>query len=275
MDTTNQRVRVQIFATDIDGRAVERARAGVYPASIAADVSEARLARFFIQEPGGGTYRMCKPIRDMLSCRSRTSCSTRHSRRLDLISCRNVLIYMGVATAEDAHTPLPLRAEPGGFLFLGTSETVGEFGICSRRWTARRSVTGPRRAQGHATTVVRCARRRTETQRPVPGDGVGAAHRPRGRPSLRELDGADAAAVPRAQWCARDRERRHRGSARPHRGLPRTCAGRVGDERPEDGPRRTAPRICPRPCTPPSRRTRRPRMPACASRPTATTPSSI
>ncbi|MBI5835032.1 MAG: PAS domain-containing protein, partial [Armatimonadetes bacterium] len=119
--------KVQIFATDIDSRAVATARAGVYPASIAADVSPERLARFFTLDSEGATYRIRKEMRDLLVFSEQDVAKDPPFSRLDLISCRNLLIYMG---ADLQHRLIPLfhyGLKSGGALFLGTSETVGEF----------------------------------------------------------------------------------------------------------------------------------------------------
>jgi two-component system CheB/CheR fusion protein len=119
---------VQVFGTDIDGQAIATARAGIYPASVAADISPERLARFFTAEPGTGTYRIHKSIRDMLVFSEQDVIQDPPFSKLDLISCRNLLIYM----SGDLHKKLiPLfhyALNPGGFLLLGTSETVGDFG---------------------------------------------------------------------------------------------------------------------------------------------------
>ena len=119
---------VQIFATDIDSRAIAAARAGLYPASIAVDVSAERLARFFTPEADGSAYRIHKNIRDLLVFSEQDVIKDPPFSRVDLISCRNLLIYMG---AELQKTLIPLfhyALKPGGILFLGTSEGVGEFG---------------------------------------------------------------------------------------------------------------------------------------------------
>ncbi|MFA6033975.1 MAG: chemotaxis protein CheB, partial [Myxococcota bacterium] len=120
--------KVQVFATDIDSQAIATARAGLYPASIAADLSPERLARFFAVEQDGNAYRIHKGIRDMLVFSEQNVIKDPPFSRLDLISCRNVMIYMG-AELQKKLTPLFHYAlNPGGFLFLGMSETVGEFG---------------------------------------------------------------------------------------------------------------------------------------------------
>ncbi len=121
-------LKVQVFATDIDRQAVAAARTGLYQASIAADVSPERLARFFTIEPDGSAYRVHKSIRDMLVFSEQDVAKDPPFSRLDLISCRNLLIYMGGALQKKLLSLFHYALNPGGLLFLGTSETVGEFG---------------------------------------------------------------------------------------------------------------------------------------------------
>ena len=119
--------RVQAFATDLDSQAIATARAGLYPASIAADVSPERLARFFSTEDEGSAYRVCKSIRDMLVFSEQDVIKDPPFSKLDLISCRNLLIYMGADLQKKLILLFHYALKPGGMLFLGTSETVGEF----------------------------------------------------------------------------------------------------------------------------------------------------
>ncbi len=128
MDALKQSFKVQVFATDIDSQAIDMARAGLYPASIAADISPERLARFFTQEPDGSAYRIHKGIRDMLVCSKQDVIKDPPFSKLDLISCRNLLIYMSGDLQKKLIPLFHYALKPGGFLFLGTSETVGEFG---------------------------------------------------------------------------------------------------------------------------------------------------
>ncbi|MDD5037208.1 MAG: chemotaxis protein CheB [Methylococcaceae bacterium] len=127
LEVSKKSAKVQIFATDIDSNAIETARSGLYPASIAADLTPERLARFFSREADGSSYRIHKGIRDLLVFSDQDVIKDPPFSKLDLISCRNLLIYLG----SDLHKKLiPLfhyALNPGGFLFLGTSETVGEF----------------------------------------------------------------------------------------------------------------------------------------------------
>lgn len=126
MEKLRQNCTVQVFATDIDAQAIATARAGLYPASIAADLSPERLARFFSAEPGGNAYRVRKNIRDMLVFSEQDVLKDPPFSRLDLISCRNLLIYLGRELQKELIPLFHYALVPGGFLFLGTSETVGD-----------------------------------------------------------------------------------------------------------------------------------------------------
>ena len=122
-----QNYRVQVFATDVDRRAIDIARRGVYPANIAADVSPDRLARFFDQDPADGSYSIHKPLRDMLVFSEQDIIKDPPFSRLDVISCRNLLIYMGSELHEKLIPLFHYALNPNGVLFLGASETVGGF----------------------------------------------------------------------------------------------------------------------------------------------------
>ncbi len=127
MQALKQSYTVQLFATDIDNRAIATARAGLYPASIAADLSPERLARFFTAESDGSAYRIHKGIRDMLVFSEQDVIKDPPFSKLDLISCRNLLIYMGAELQKKLIPLFHYALKPGGMLFLGTSEGVGEF----------------------------------------------------------------------------------------------------------------------------------------------------
>ena len=123
-----QNFKVQIFATDIDSQAIATARAGLYPLSIAADLSPERLAHFFTAEPGDSAYRIHKNIRDMLIFSEQDLIKDPPFSKLDLISCRNLLIYISADLQKKLIPLFHYALAPNGFLFLGTSETVSEFG---------------------------------------------------------------------------------------------------------------------------------------------------
>ncbi len=127
---------MQIFGTDIDETAIEVARRGFYPANISASVSDERLVRFFIKEAGG--FRIKKSIREMLVFAAQNVTKDPPFTKLDLISCRNLLIYF---SAELQRKILPLfhyGLRELGILFLGSSETTGQsnefFTILDRKW---------------------------------------------------------------------------------------------------------------------------------------------
>jgi two-component system CheB/CheR fusion protein len=122
----SRNVSIQIFATDLDGSAIDKARAGVYPAGIAADVSPERLRRFFVQEDRG--YRVRKEIRDLVVFATQNLLQDPPFTKLDLLTCRNLLIYL---TAEVQQKLVPLfhySLKPDGVLMLGSAETVGASG---------------------------------------------------------------------------------------------------------------------------------------------------
>ena len=127
-EALKQSYTVQVFATDIDSQAIATARAGIYPASIALDISPERLARFFSAEPGGAGYRIHKGIRDMLVFSEQNVIKDPPFSKLDLISCRNLIIYMSGDLQKKLIPLFHYALNPDGFLFLGTSETIGAFG---------------------------------------------------------------------------------------------------------------------------------------------------
>jgi two-component system CheB/CheR fusion protein len=137
MEALKQSYTVQLFATDIDSQAIAAARTGLYPASIAADLSPERLARFFTVEAEGRAYRIHKSIRDLLVFSEQDVIKDPPFSKLDLISCRNLLIYMGTELQKKLIPLFHYALKPEGWLFLGTSEGVGEyaelFGVHDRK----------------------------------------------------------------------------------------------------------------------------------------------
>ncbi|MEE4136908.1 MAG: chemotaxis protein CheB [Desulforhopalus sp.] len=127
-EALKQSFKIQVFASDIDSQAIAAARAGVYPASIAADLSPERLARFFSTEPGDSALRINKSIRDLLIFSEQNLIKDPPLSKLDLISCRNLLIYLDGALQKKLIPLFHYALNPGGYLFLGTSESVSEFG---------------------------------------------------------------------------------------------------------------------------------------------------
>jgi len=122
-EAAGSEVPMQIFATDLNATGIATARAAVYPKSIAHDVSSERLERFFVKESGG--YRICKTIRDRCIFSRHNVLGDPPFSRVDLISCRNVLIYMQPVLQQQIVPLLHYALKPGGFLWLGSSETAG------------------------------------------------------------------------------------------------------------------------------------------------------
>ena len=116
---------IQIFGTDIDRRALATARSGLYPVGIAADVSPERLAKYFSFEPDANAYRIKSAIREMVVFAGLDLIKDPPFTRLDLISCRNVLIYMDENVQEAILSGFHRALKDCGFLFLGNSETAG------------------------------------------------------------------------------------------------------------------------------------------------------
>ncbi len=118
---------VQIFATDIDAEAISRARSGIYPLNIGDDISKERLQRFFSIEPDGKHYRIHKSIRDMLIFSEQNIIKDPPFSKLDLLICRNLLIYFNIDLQEKLIPLFHYALKPTGLLFLGASEGLGNF----------------------------------------------------------------------------------------------------------------------------------------------------
>lgn len=135
-DEMRRNTQIQIFATDIDEEAVETARAGLYPASIAADISPERLERYFTLEEN--QFRIKREVRDMVVFALQNAISDPPFSRLDLVACRNLLIYMNTDLQKKLIRLFHYALKPGGFLFLGSSESIGAssglFSVLDRKW---------------------------------------------------------------------------------------------------------------------------------------------
>lgn len=115
---------LQIFATDVDEDALAVARQGMYPASISADVPADRLARFFTKADDS-VYQISKPVREAVVFARQNLIADPPFSRVDLVSCRNVLIYLEPEVQSKVLTLLHFALHQRGYLFLGTSETIG------------------------------------------------------------------------------------------------------------------------------------------------------
>lgn len=116
---------MQIFGTDVAEGAVERARAGVYPENITSEVSPERLRRFFTRIDG--QYRITKAVRDCCIFARQNLTKDPPFSKLDLISCRNVMIYLGSVLQRKVMSIFQYALRPNGYLLLGSSETIGAF----------------------------------------------------------------------------------------------------------------------------------------------------
>jgi chemotaxis methyl-accepting protein methylase len=120
-----QSFSLQIFATDLDGDAIEKARAAVYPPNIAADVSPERLSAFFIKVEHG--YQITKTIREMVIFASQNVILDPPFTKMDFVSCRNLLIYLSSELQKRLLPVFHYSLNPGGVLLLGSSETIGVY----------------------------------------------------------------------------------------------------------------------------------------------------
>jgi two-component system CheB/CheR fusion protein len=112
--------RIQIFATDIDEQAIAEAREGLYPSMIEADVSQERLREFFVRDHG--RYRVCKEVREKVLFAAHNLLKDAPFSRCDLISCRNLLIYLNSKAQGQLFDIFHFALRAGGLLFIGGSE---------------------------------------------------------------------------------------------------------------------------------------------------------
>ena len=126
MDTLSALPQVEIFATDIDEHALALARHGRYPEALLDSVSTERRSRFFV--PDGGSYVVAKDVRDLCVFSPHSVVRDPPFSRIDLVSCRNLLIYFGADMQAQVIPIFHYALQKGGYLFLGTSENVSQFG---------------------------------------------------------------------------------------------------------------------------------------------------
>ena len=126
MEKLKRRFHVQVFGTDLDAHAIEAARDGIYPAGITADVSKERLQRYFSHH--GDTYHIRKEIRETLVFAPQNVIKDPPFTKLDLVVCRNLLIYLDAELQRRLFPIFHYALRPGGLLFLGPSESIGGFG---------------------------------------------------------------------------------------------------------------------------------------------------
>ena len=141
--TTQKACRLQVFATDVAGDALAVARRGRYPAGITTDVSAERLGRFFAPS-GEDSYQVNKQLREAITFASQNVLGDPPFSNLDLISCRNLLIYLEPEVQQRLLGLFHFALRKGGYLLLGPSETVGprddQFEAVSRKWRVYRRI---------------------------------------------------------------------------------------------------------------------------------------
>tara|TARA_R110002096_G_scaffold408075_1_gene606931 strand:+ start:24643 stop:27531 length:2889 start_codon:yes stop_codon:yes gene_type:complete len=136
MEEVNRGFHVQVFATDLDENAISVARAGLYPTSIEEHVSPERIERYFQKEDG--QYRVRKMIREMVVFAEQNLIKDPPFTKLDLLSCRNLLIYLGPVLQKKLLPLFHYSVKEDGILFLGSSETIGAhtdlFHSVNKKW---------------------------------------------------------------------------------------------------------------------------------------------
>ncbi|MCX2740775.1 chemotaxis protein CheB [Pontibacter anaerobius] len=141
-DKLGREPNVKLFATDIDQQAITQASRGSYPAAIAKHVSAERLERFFLQK--GNRYLVKEDIRKMVVFAQHDLQKDPPYSRIDLVSCRNMLIYLNQDLQNKVMSLFPYALNLGGYLFLGSSEHIGEmkpyFSEENRKWKIFRKI---------------------------------------------------------------------------------------------------------------------------------------
>ena len=126
METLSAVPRVQIFATDIDDAALGVARAARFPEPLLAGVSPERRERFFTND--GASFVLSKSVRDLCIFSAHSVIRDPPFSRMDMVSCRNLLIYLGPEVQRQVIPTFHYSLKPGGYLFLGTSESISQHG---------------------------------------------------------------------------------------------------------------------------------------------------
>ena len=181
LDAARREVRVQLYATDLDADAIATARAGTYPASALGDLSPERLRRWFVRDGDG--YRVKKELREVVVFAVHDLTEDPPFTRLDLVSCRNVFIYMEVELQERLLALFHYALRPGGTLVLSPAEGIGShtglFEPIDRKWRIYRS-------------------RRTEASaRAAPSPGHAWVRSPMGSETMKKTQATDGAELTR------------------------------------------------------------------------------
>ena len=154
MDEARREFKVQIYATDLDDEAIRVARGGVYPPNVAADLTPERLRRFFTKDEAG--YRIKKDVREMVVFAIQNVIKDPPFTKLDLVSCRNLMIYLEPELQNRLIPALHYALKPGGVLFLSPSESIGNhtdlFKPLNRKWKFYSAVGAPVPARAATTS---------------------------------------------------------------------------------------------------------------------------
>lgn len=193
--------QLQVFATDLDDEVIRRSREGFYPDTITTDVSGERLRRFFVHESAG--FRVRREVREIVLFAPHDLLKDSPFSRLDLICCRNLLIYLNRDAQKRAMEVFHFALRPGGRLFLGSSETVEDgstlFDVTDKKHRIYVQRPGPRKAlkipAGLSTVARALELQERSRERPVVPRLNGEAGGPEageGRPELPLVSGVSA-----------------------------------------------------------------------------------
>ena len=169
MDRLDNPPQVQVFATDIDERALQIARAGAYPVGIEEDISPERLKRFFVKR--GKRYDISNELREMVLFSTHNLISDPPFSRQDLISCRNLLIYLGPHLQKKLIPMFHYALRPSGYLMLGPSENISSHGELFRPVDAKHRLSQRKSAAVDPATSVSLSKSGRFTVRPVTPSG--------------------------------------------------------------------------------------------------------
>jgi two-component system CheB/CheR fusion protein len=178
--------RIRIFATDTDRTALERARLGVFPERIAAEISAPRVERFFVRHDDA--YEVSHRIRDLILFAGHDVTTDPPFSRLDVVSCRNLLIYLGPVVQKEVLRAFDRALSPSGFLLLGGAETAtdlpdpfslldAQLRIYAKRWPTQATPFPGSASAAPATRVPAPPARRDPPRRPAPpgsAEGLGS-----------------------------------------------------------------------------------------------------
>src|SRR5581483_3388215 len=169
-DRCGKSVDVKIFATDTADKSLAFARAGIYPGGIEGDVLPERLERFFDRDEQ--TYRVKKALRDQVVFAPQDVLHDPPFSRVDIVTCRNLLIYLEPEAQRRVLTLMHFALRDGGHLFLGNAETLGHaetlFEVVSKRWRIYRRLGTNRHAASQLPALVATARELRPVARVVP-----------------------------------------------------------------------------------------------------------